>query len=123
MTPVESTSDRPRGLALATSLVIIGDAIGFIGFTPAFRFGTFAAIVSAIGAAYFLWRGKNWARVIVLCVCVVTFLLLLIELPKHDLVRTTRNVVQSAIALFLLYYLNSSAVKLYFCRPSGRGVI
>ena len=116
MTRIESSSDRPSGLALATSLVIIKTAIGFIGLTPAYRFGTFTAIVSAIAAAYFLWRGKNWARIVVLCICVVMFLLLLIELPKHDLVRTTRNVVVSAIALFLLYYLNTSAVKSYFYR-------
>jgi hypothetical protein len=123
MTPIESSSDRPSGLALATSLVIIQAAIGFIGFHSAYRFGTFAAIVSFITLPYFLWRGKNWARVVVLCLCVVTFLLLLIELPKHDLVRTTRNVAESAMALFLLYYLNTSAVKSYFYRPSGRGVI
>ena len=123
MVSASTNSDRPNGFVLATGIVLLQTIVGFIHFAPAFRFGLVAAIANSFVYPYFFWRGKNWARIVVLIISGGYFVLLLIQLRHHDPIRTSRNAIECILGGFLLYWLNTACVRAYFHRAAGRGVI
>jgi hypothetical protein len=123
MMSAANTGDRPSSLPVAAALIVTRDIIAFISFRPAFRGATIASIASCIAVVYFFWRGKNWSRIAVLAISVISLLGLFFDLQQSDPVRTIAGVIHAVISIILLWWLNTSEMKSYFHRASGRGII
>jgi len=79
---------------------------------------TFAMFSVFILAGYFVlwfyWKGRNWARVLVL----LTSLLCLYNVRyflRAGIIERTLIGAEALLAVFLLFWLNSHSVKLFFC--------
>ena len=117
--------ERPEGLAATTILMCITNAMGWaiIDWTHRHAGITFVLITITIAASYlvlwFYWRGKNWARILVL----LNSLLCLYNLRfwNHGGVMTRVMIgAEAALAIFLLYWLNTQKVRAFF--RGGRAV-
>jgi hypothetical protein len=75
-------------------------------------------IVAGYIVLWFFWRGKNWARILVLLNCFLCFY------NVHDVhfflrVNPVEKVMllgEAVLAVFLLYYLNTRRARAYFKR-------
>jgi hypothetical protein len=72
-----------------------------------------------------LWRGQNWARLLVLAWAAVTTARALALLADHALdpaalMARPLTFFESIVAVFLLYWLNTAAVRRRFRRPGDR---
>jgi hypothetical protein len=114
--------DRPAGFKLAFTAVVLQCIFGFVGFEAAFPFGLPAAIFSCILCSYFFWRGRNWARIVIILVSATALLLLYPDFKKHRTVREIFDMINAPLALFLLYWCNTRPVKEYFRRASSSRV-
>ncbi len=64
---------------------------------------------------WFYWKGRNWARWLVLLTCLLA-LLNLTSLPSFPVLAQTVIVGEAALGAFLLVWLNTPAVRSYFTR-------
>jgi hypothetical protein len=62
---------------------------------------------------WFYWRGKNWARILVLLTSLLA-LLNLRSLATANIIVKVMIVGEALIAAFLLYWLNTAEAKRYF---------
>jgi hypothetical protein len=64
------------------------------------------------------WRGKNWARILVLVSSVVTILNVRYwNMPSATLLRTPHRVMLASefiLGIFLLFWLNTASVRRFF---------
>src|SRR5580698_3012390 len=114
-----NASERPRGLIETATAMAIMNATGwaiidwslpvawlmFIVFTILIAFGSLVI--------WFYWKGKNWARILVL----LTSLLCLYNVLLWNRVRLPERVIigiEAALSLFLLYWLNTRKVRAFF---------
>jgi hypothetical protein len=119
---------RPKVVTISTWLMAVLNILGYaLLWEPhktrsavLFLFVAFTFIISAgYVVLWFFWKGKNWARLLVLLNCFVCFY------PLHDVHRYLHvNPVERgmlfgnlALALFLLWYLNTREAREFF-RPS-----
>ncbi len=82
-----------------------------------------SALVTAIVAVsylvlWFFWRGRNWARLLVLATSVLA-LLNVFTVPSANVLTVIMIVIEALTALFLLYWLNTARAKAFFT-PSDR---
>lgn len=110
---------RPKGLATTAILMSITNAIGWliIDSSKPHVGLLFVAITITIAIGYvviwFYWKGKNWARILVLLTC----LLSLFNLLQWNRIGFAERVMvgsEAVLAIFLLYWLNTPGVKDFF---------
>jgi O-antigen/teichoic acid export membrane protein len=94
------------GVPTLVSLVAFGVIFGFI------------AAVSFV-VIWFFWRGRNWARWLVLATSVLALLNVLL-IPSSNLAAQFLIGVEAAVAVWLLYWLNTEDVSRYFKRFGKR---
>jgi hypothetical protein len=70
-------------------------------------------IVLGYVVIWFYWHGKNWARILVLLTS-LSCLYNLRDLQSANLVVRFMLIGEAAVAVFLLYWLNTSEAKAYF---------
>ena len=124
---------RPKAVTISTWLMAILNILGYaILWEPAahktrfavFFFITIFTLTIAAGyvVLWFYWKGKNWARILVLLNCFLCFY------NVHDLhfvlrVNPVEKVMlmgEAVLAVFLLYWLNTQEAKAYFKRGEFR---
>jgi len=120
---------RPKAVTISTWLMAILNILGYaILWEPdahKTRFAVFffitvytLTIVAGYIVLWFFWRGKNWARILVLLNCFLCFY------NVHDVhfflrVNPVEKVMllgEAVLAVFLLYYLNTRRARAYFKR-------
>ncbi len=115
-----NTRAKPRGLRELTLLMCALNLTVFLwadGSTLGSR-GADIALYASIGAISFLvlwffWRGRNWARILVLITSVLGVLGLL-TLLEETLLQRVVTMIDAVLSVFLLYWLNTRPVKEYF---------
>jgi hypothetical protein len=124
---------RPKAVTYSTCLMAVLNILGYAILlepeahkTPFAIFFFITVFTLTIGVGYvvlwFFWKGRNWARILVLLNCFVCFY------NVHDIhfylrVNPIEKVMltgEAVLALFLLYWLNTREAKTYFKRSKLR---
>jgi hypothetical protein len=116
---VVSGSKRPKGLASTAAAMSVTNAMGWAiidwSVPTAWRTFIIFTILIAIGygVIWFYWKGKNWARILVLLTCLLSLFNLSFwngaRLPERITIGT-----EAVLSVFLLYWLNTRKVKAFF---------
>ena len=120
---------RPKAITISTWLMAVFNILGYaILWEPATHRTRFAVLffitvfTLTIAAGYvilwFFWKGKNWARILVLLNCFVCLY------NVHDVryflrinsVEKVMLVGEAVLAVYLIYWLNTRKAKAYFKR-------
>jgi len=112
---------RPLALEITTWLMAATNLMGYLLIdwkqpaTIVIRQCIVFSILIAAGyvVLWFYWKGHNWARILVLLTC----LLSLFNLTRLGHVRVGGQVmviIEAAIAIFLLYWLNTAEARDFF---------
>lgn len=92
---------------------------GFVGLKWT-RHGVVAATIALIVAGYFVlwyyWLGRNWARILVIVTSVLAVLDLAFIRHPYPSLNNSLLAVEALVGLFLLYWLNSKGVRVWFKR-------
>jgi len=113
---------RPKGLTESAVLMSLTNALGWfiVDWSNPHAATTFLLFSIFILAGYFViwffWRGRNWARLLVL----LTSLLCLYNLRyffRGGIVERVMVGSEAVLAVFLLFWLNSRGVKSFFRTP------
>jgi hypothetical protein len=91
------------------------------GVDPAFSL-FWVIVVMAVGyiVLWFFWRGRNWARWLVQLASVLALLNVLV-IPEVKRVLQAVLLVEAALGAYLLYWLNTSAVRTFFRQSTAPG--
>lgn len=114
-------SGRPVGLRWATLMMCLLNLAAFLYPRPArIGAGLFLAIVGVCASISFVvlwyfWRGRNWARWLVLATSVLAIVNLRL-LESFGPFERILIVVNAALGAWLLYWLNTREVRAYFSR-------
>jgi hypothetical protein len=81
-------------------------------------FYTLVAVTSFV-VIFFFWRGRNWARCLVLATSLLA-LFNLSELPSAGPFQMAIIVCEAMLAVWFLYWLNTSTAKAFF-KPAHNG--
>jgi len=114
-------ADRPRGIAETTILMAITNAMGWAiidwSKPDAARILATNTVLIAIGyvVLWFYWKGKNWARVLVLLGSLLSIFNLFLW-RQAGIIERVMLALEAAIAFFLLYWLNTGKVRAFFNR-------
>jgi hypothetical protein len=117
---------RPTGLAPLTAIMCVLNLTGFLfveesGVRAAVVLPVFAfVILFSYVVLWYFWKGRNWARWLVLLTSGVALLNLAL-LTMAPLVQSVIIVAEAAVAAFLLYWLNTPAVRAFFIPKSNDG--
>jgi hypothetical protein len=120
------SSGRPRGISETTWLMAIFNPSGFFfvdwkadrNVVTVSVVGTLFIIVAGYIVLWFYWKGRNWARWLVMA----TSLIALWNLefwPSVGWVGRITIAVEALLAVFLLYWLNTRPVRTYFAAPTA----
>src|SRR5438552_19183078 len=113
---------RPKGLTETSVLMSITNAMGWAIIDWSKRNASITFIVFTVlifvgyAVIWFYWKGRNWARILVL----LTSILSLYNVSGWVHCRTMARIMISSeamLAVFLLYWLNTKAVKAFFRGP------
>jgi len=110
---------KPRGLWGTTFAMAVLNLEGLIGIQWN-HYGVVAAVVLLMALGYvvlwYYWQGRNWARILVMLTSVVAVLdLATIRRPYRSAVLYDSLIVAEAIlGIFLLYWLNTNVVRVWF---------
>jgi hypothetical protein len=74
---------------------------------------TSAIIAVGYVVLIFYWRGRNWARWLVMFSCLLCFWNLR-GLPHRNLLLQCMLVAEAILAMFLLYWLNTGSARAFF---------
>jgi hypothetical protein len=114
-------SMRPRGIIASTLAMVILNLSGIVGLQWSDRGEVVAAlffILCGYIVLWYYWRGKNWARILVL----ITSALAIFNVSKilrpygSAVLYNSFIVVEAALGVFLLYWLNTKDVRHWFMR-------
>jgi len=117
-----SVHDRPKGLTATAIFMSITNAMGWaiIDWSKPHAHTIFVIFTVIIAINYlviwFYWKGRNWARILVL----LTSLLCLYNLRHWNHGGITERVMigtEALSAIFLLYWLNIPGVRAFFRGP------
>jgi hypothetical protein len=116
--------NRPKGIVLTTILMALCNSMGWfiIDYTAPHARGTFIIFTVLILAGYLVlwgyWRGRNWARILVLITSVVTILNMRgWNSRSATILKTPSRVMISCefvLGVFLLVWLNTPSVRAFF---------
>jgi hypothetical protein len=119
---------RPIGVTITFILMCVTNASGYLAInwqlSNARTLFVFFTIFIAIGylVLWFYWQGRNWARWIVLVECLQCFWNLKYIFHRNPRATPFEPVMiaaEAAIALYLVWYLNTPTVRGWF-QNSGR---
>jgi hypothetical protein len=129
----DAIGTRPKAVTISTWLMAVLNILGYaIMWEPEAhetRLTVFFFIVVftlTIAAGYvvlwFFWKGKNWARILVLLNCFVCFYNVrdIHFFLRVNPVEKVTLVSEAVLAIFLLYWLNTREAKVYFKRNKFR---
>jgi hypothetical protein len=111
--------ERPALLTHTTIALCVSNLLGFVLYDPSagglsaflILYGLLASVSFVV--IWYFWRGQNWARWLVLAVSVLS-LLNMVFIPSVTRVGTVIMVAEAAFGGWLLYWLNTKPVALYF---------
>ena len=112
---------RPTELRAITIAMAILNLTGFLMKDAAILDPTVSLVfvIVVMAASYvvlwYFWIGRNWARWLVLLTSVLA-LLNLLEMPDVNATLQAVLLVEAALGAYLLYWLNTSAVRAFFRR-------
>lgn len=118
----------PRAVTATTWLMAILNVLGFAFMADpargpvelAVRFVSLAVIVAAgYVVLWFYWRGRNWARWLVMLSCPLCFWNLT-GLPHVNVVAQSMIVADALLAAFLLWWLNTATARAFFVRSRSQ---
>lgn len=76
-----------------------------------------AFIALCLTVTYFYWRGKNWARVLVLIFSILAIGgIWMIDIPNDGYFGAAIMLAEAALGAFLLYWLNTTSMRQFFKR-------
>ena len=110
---------RPKGITETAVLMSLTNALGwlFVDWSKPHAATTFTLFTVFILIGYlviwFYWKGRNWARILVL----LTSLLCLYNLHylhRAGMVERITIAAEAVLGLFLLFWLNSHSVKTFY---------
>src|SRR5687768_9100693 len=110
---------RPALLTHTALALCVGNLLGFLLYDPSagglaaflILYGLLASVSFAI--IWYFWRGQNWARWLVLGMSALS-LLNIVFVPSLTRVGTVVVIAEAAFGVWLLYWLNTKPVALYF---------
>ncbi len=113
---------KPKNLKLITTLLCLFNLYGIIGLfflniaSEYFNYVAIAAVIVVLASFIvigFFWKGKNWARILVLAASVLA----IFNMYNFNLLHIVSKFViggEFVFACYLLYWLNTKTVKEYF---------
>jgi hypothetical protein len=112
---------KPRGIIASTSAMAILNLSGFVRLQWSDGGEVAAALFFILGGyivLWYYWQGKNWARIVVLLTSALAiFNVSTIMRPYGSSVLYNSLIVAEAVlGVFLLYWLNTKAVRNWFSR-------
>lgn len=114
-----------KGLKETTILMCIFNLAAYVFVDPKSPYlaiglavGTTIVILSFV-ILWHYWNGKNWARVLVMITSLVSILNLL-GIRNHNMAQATLIVLEAALGVYLLWWLNVREVKSYFLMTSKK---
>ena len=119
-------AQRPARLGAAALLLCILNIAGVLFYEPldgaptlvsVVVFGVIFGFIAAVSfvVIWFFWRGRNWARWLVLATSVLALLNVLL-IPSSNRGAQLLIGLEAALAVWLLYWLNTKDVSRYFTR-------
>lgn len=108
-------SGRPKALTPTTICMALCNPLGYAfvdSSLPQILVATLIVLVS-YAFIWFYWKGRNWARILVLATSVISFLNLF-GMAGASQLQQTIIVVEAGLGVFLLVWLNQKAVRDYF---------
>lgn len=112
-------SQRPKGLTETAVLMALTNALGWliVDWSNPHAATTFSIFTIFILVGYFViwfyWKGRNWARILVLLTSVLS-LFNLRYLFRSGIIERVMIGSEAVLAVFLLFWLNSPNVKSFF---------
>ena len=110
---------RPKGFYVAVVAVIVQAIIPYFDGGSIFLPHWPLAIPLTILYMFFFWLGRAWARGVVLVACAFGLIVFYIDLSNGNRTGMTLDLIRLPFDVFLLYWLNTRAVKAYFARLQG----
>ncbi len=120
---------RPIAITVTTLLMGILNILGYallldIRRQPSSTIVAKAVVFTVLIAAgyvvlWFYWHGKNWARILVFLTCFVAFYNLR-DLAAANPIVKIMLLGEAGVAVFLVFWLNTSEARLFFKNPSQR---
>ena len=116
---------KPKGLKETAILMAVFNITGYLfinyesqHFVLMLTFITAVVLLSYV-VLWFYWCGKNWARILVILTSLVSLLNILSlintwKINKLNTVQVALIIAETALGLYLLWWLNTSEVKRYF---------
>jgi hypothetical protein len=110
---------KPKGLIETTIIMCIFNVCGFVYLDSSMGHLAIQIIIGLliVGISYIIlwyyWRGKNWARILVIITSIIA-LLNLFDLANQNVIQQILTLSEAVLACYLLYWLNTRKVKLYF---------
>lgn len=111
--------NRPKGLTATSVLMGICNAMGWaiVDWGQPHARLTFAIFTALILTGYifvwFYWQGRNWARISVLLTCFLCFYNLLF-ITRSNVAGRIMIGSEAILAAFLVWWLNTAAVRSFF---------
>ena len=113
---------RPRHFGAVVGIVFIFGLLGFVYYHPRSPLWLTGALVGTILTPVLFWFGINFARIVILIAAVADVLLFAVRLPQFPhsaLVGQLALIIRLGVAIFFLWWLNTSEARSYF-RPTSR---
>ena len=113
---------KPASLNILTLILCLFNCYGIAGLfflnveATIFKVYAFVAVIVVIISfvvLWFFWKGKNWARILVLITSVVCFFNLYHFMLYPPITRIITGS-QMLLGVYLLYWLNTEEAKAYF---------
>ncbi len=118
--------ERPVGITVTAVLMSGANAMGWtvLDWHASHAIARFLSFTAVILVGYFViwcyWQGENWARIFVIWCSALAVLNLSdwndVHLGKIAMARYLMLASDAGLGLFLLYWLNTSAVRVFFRR-------
>jgi hypothetical protein len=119
---------RPAGLREVTLLMCLFSIAALVWSRPpgvstsVFYVAYGACVLSALVVLWHFWNGKNWARWLVLATSVLALLNLSL-LGEVTVAEKVLIVAEGLLALWLLYWLNTRAVRAFYRKTEAGAVV
>jgi hypothetical protein len=120
---MSGANERPKGISESAFAVILFQLVGLVFVARAWTAPLYTLVLTAnvslaiVGVvAWFYWKGRNWARWLILFQAIFPSFLVLIRQSSNRPLAIT--VVDGMFGLFLLYWLNTKKVRAFFSHGS-----